>query len=122
MDVSLVEGNGSLDLDRHRPELHRDAERSELRHHLAMEFRDRARLQSEAGGPAVAADDDETMVDEIEIDLEIPRAVWHRRGGEAARGDIERHLPPMIDQRCLRQADLPDHLRPQMQSRTGIAP
>ena len=62
------------------------------------------------------------MVDEIEVDLEAARAVRHRRGREPARGHIERHLPPVIDQRRLRQADLADHLRPKLQRRAGVAP
>ena len=87
-----------------------------------MKGGDRARRQGKAGARAVAREDHEAVVDEIEIDLEATGAIGDRRGGEPARGDVERDVPPVIGHRRQRQADLADHLGPELQRGAGLAP
>ena len=53
---------------------------------------------------------------------ETARAVGDRRGGQPARGHVERDVPGMIEPRRQRQADLAGDLRPQMQRRGGVLP
>src|SRR5215471_3553794 len=63
------------------------------------------------------------MADEIEVDLKIePAIVRDRRGREAAAGQVQRHLPPMVYHRRLGEADLADNLCPEMQGSAGILP
>src|SRR4030088_2558353 len=62
------------------------------------------------------------MIDEVEIDLAAPHAVWYRRGRQASRGDVERDMPGMVQPGRARQTNLADNLGPQMQRRIGLAP
>src|SRR5664279_568004 len=62
------------------------------------------------------------MIDEVEIDLKAARSIRDRRGGEAARCDIQRDVPGMVQPRRPDQTDLADDLGPQMQRRIGLAP
>ena len=71
---------------------------------------------------AVAGRDAQAVVDEIEIDLERPRAVRHRRSRQSARRDVERHMPGMIQPGRFGQPDLADDLGPELQRRTGVTP
>ena len=52
----------------------------------------------------------------------VQAAIRHRRGGQAARGHVERHVPPMIDRRGEREPDLADDLRPHVQCGAGLLP
>ena len=122
MGSILLERDRVGDLDRHGPDLHDDSQGLQLGHEIAIEIGDRARLQGHVGGPAFARGDHETMVDEIEVDLKAEGTVGHRRGGQPAGGHIERHLPPVIDQRGLGQADLADDLSPKLQRRASVPP
>ena len=60
--------------------------------------------------------------DEIEIELKAAIAVGDERGGKAAWRRIKHDVPGLIEPRRLREADLADDLRPQMQRRIGILP
>src|SRR5665213_905881 len=62
------------------------------------------------------------MIDEIEVDLEHARAVRNWRGRQAARGDVKRDVPGVIEPGGARETDLADDLSPQMQRRIGVAP
>src|SRR3954447_21813781 len=62
------------------------------------------------------------MIDEIEINLERPRAVGHRRCRQSARSDIKRHMPGMIEPWRLDEPDLDDDLSPELQRRSGVTP
>ena len=62
------------------------------------------------------------MVDEVEVDLEDFAADMDRRRAQAARADVERHMPAVVQPRRQREADLADHLRPAMQGRARVAP
>src|SRR5205085_9982371 len=70
----------------------------------------------------IIALDEKLVRDEIEIKLECALAVRDRRCGQPARGHIERHVPPMIDERRLRKTNLADDLRPHVQGRISILP
>src|SRR5713226_10699428 len=69
---------------------------------------------------AVAGGGPQDMIDEVEIDLEGPRPIGDRRGGQSARGDVQRDVPGMIQPGRARQADLADDLGPQMQRYAGL--
>src|ERR1700692_1834445 len=58
------------------------------------------------------------MADEIELHIERRIPVWNCAGGQSPWTHIQRHLPPVIDQRHVRHADLADDLGPHMQ---GVA-
>jgi len=62
------------------------------------------------------------MVDEIEVELKGAIDVGDERGGKAAWRRIQHDVPGMIEPRRLREADLADDLRPEMQRRIGILP
>ena len=62
------------------------------------------------------------MADEVELDLEDFGADRNGRGAEPARGDIERHLPAMVEPGGERQADFADDLQPKLQGRGRVAP
>src|SRR5580704_7451690 len=62
------------------------------------------------------------MIQKIELYLEIPGAIRNRRSRKPARGDIERHMPGMVEPGRERQPDLADDLGPQLQRRGGVAP
>ena len=62
------------------------------------------------------------MVDEVELHVEDRSAVRDGARGQAARADVQRHLPPVVDQRHVRQADLTDDLRPHVQGLSGGRP
>ena len=118
----LLERYGIGDLDRRRPNPDVEPERLQPLHDLAVEIGNGAGTQRETFGRPVIGRNRQAVTDEIEIDLEGPSAVGDRRGGQPAARHIERDLPPVIDQRRLRQPDLADHLGPHMKRAAGVAP
>jgi hypothetical protein len=70
----------------------------------------------------VARLDHEKMMDEIQVDLERPRAVRDGRRREALRRDIERGRPRVVDPWRLREPDLADDLQPAVERRLRFAP
>src|SRR5687767_8251778 len=62
------------------------------------------------------------MLDEIEVDLKCAGLVRNRRGSEAASGDVQRHVPRVNLPWRLRQSDLADDLRPEMERLTRGLP
>src|ERR1700722_11628787 len=58
------------------------------------------------------------MADEVEFHVKYRILVWDRAGCQSAWAYVQRHLPPMVDQRHVFQADLADDLGPHMQ---GVA-
>ena len=62
------------------------------------------------------------MIEEIEIYLNGPGAIWHGRGREPARRHVQGHLPPVVDHGSQRKPDFSDDLCPQMQCGVGITP
>ena len=62
------------------------------------------------------------MIDKIKFDLEDAIVITHRRSCQAARRNIKRHVPPMIDEWRLLQVNLADDLRPHVQRGEGVLP
>jgi hypothetical protein len=117
-----LERDGIVEFNRHGPDSDFEAKRTQPPHDLAMELGDRAGPQRQPLAPAAAGLDQELMIGEVEVDLERIAVIRHQRGGEAPCRDIERDLPPVIYERRLGQADLADHLGPQLQGRTRVVP
>ena len=91
-------------------------------HDAPIKRRDRLRLERDARGPPVAGLDEERVVDEVEVNLKRAQPVRNRRGRQAARRDIERAVPAVIDRRALAEAYLAHDLRPHVQRRTRVGP
>jgi hypothetical protein len=68
------------------------------------------------------ARDHEATIDEIKIDGDMTRAVWHRRRRKPAAREIKRDLPPMVLERRKREPDLAHDLRPHMQRGATVLP
>src|SRR6266436_2266621 len=118
----LIERDRVGNLDRHLPDLHRNPQRSQSRHELAIKIGHRTRRQCQPKDGIVAGSNDELMMDEIKLNLEIPSRVRNCRGRQAQSVHIERHAPPMIDFRSQRQPHFADDLRPHVQRAVGVLP
>src|ERR1700688_481357 len=121
MRVVAAEIDCRLDLTGSWVDRDRNAELIERRHHRAVEIRDTLRLQGETPRAGIASDV-ERMPDEIELDLESARAVRDRRGGQPGGGNVQRHVPAVIQPGCSHEANFADDLRPKMQGVARIAP
>ena len=91
--------------------------------HLGVDGGDAARRERDVVRAAVA--DAEPQHVRAEVELEVERAAVlarHARGRQPARGDVERDVPPVIDERRQRQADLAGDLRPEVQRVARFAP
>ncbi len=99
-----------------------NVEAFEGRHHPLVKSRDRFRPKFQQLDGAVAAFDGQFVIDKVELDLEDAILVVHGRSGQAARRNIKRDIPPMIDERRCCHSDLPDDLRPHVQRRQGVLP
>ena len=115
--VVLLEGDRDVDLDRRRPDRHVDVERRQAIHDGSIEGRDRHRPQIERKGSAVTFRCAEAMIDKVEIELEQAVAVRHRTRGQATRGHVQRHVPPVVEGRGRGHADLADDLCPHVDGR-----
>src|SRR6185295_20116294 len=62
------------------------------------------------------------VIDEIKLHFKERRAVRHGGGAQAARRDIKRNIPPMIDQRSLCQPHLSDNLCPHVERCSRVFP
>src|SRR5262245_9450272 len=62
------------------------------------------------------------VVQKIEIELEGPFAVRDGRRGQTSRPKVKNNVPGMIEPGRLREADLADNLRPQLQRGAGVLP
>jgi len=120
--VILRKTNRVLHFDGHGPELHPDREGFERLEIKAVELRDRARAQGDLVHGTVVRPEDELVLDEIELHVERPRPVRHRAGREAARRDVQRHLPPVVLPPREGEAGLPDDLRPHVERRARVPP
>src|SRR5262249_27479721 len=89
---------------------------------IFVEFGHAHRLEYELTEMSLACSHPQHMVDEIEIDLKADASPRNWRGGQPARGHIERYMPRVIEPWCQCQPDLADHLRPQMQRIASILP
>src|SRR5665213_275944 len=99
-----------------------DSDVGEIGHHGRVEARDRLPGQSKLAREAVAGRDPQRMVDEVEVDLEVARAVRDRRGRQSSRGDIERYMPGVIEPGRAHESNLAGDLAPQVQRLIGFPP
>ena len=104
---------GHLDRLRRDPDV--NAEVAKAGHEPGIELGDRHGLECHGEHPAVAVGDAESMVDEVEIDLELATAARDRRRRQASCADVQRHVPPMVEWRRHRHAHLADDLNPHME-------
>ena len=70
--------------------LRRHANRAQCVEIATIEFRHRQRLERQGRLSAVAGAHDEQVAEQIEVDLERPILVGHRRRGQATRRDVKR--------------------------------
>jgi len=86
-----------------------DAQLGQGAEQLGVEVRARRALgEREARAGAVAGHHVEAVVEQVERDLHVAGAVagGHRPGRQPARGDVQRHVPPVVARRRERHADL----------------
>jgi hypothetical protein len=119
----LIERRRVGELVRFGVDAHIDVEHMELPHQPAIELGDAHRLEVDPRLLAVAAIDAQRLLDEIEVDAERSTvAVRHHRRRQAARCDVERNVPPVVEHRLLPQANLADDLRPTVQRLGRLLP
>src|SRR5438046_7453138 len=92
-----------------------NAEFGETSHDRCVETRDRLSGESELQGGAATGRNPQNMIDKVEIELKAARAVRYWRGAQAARGDVQRDLPGMVQPGSASQTNLADDLGPQQQ-------
>ena len=73
-------------------------------------------------GAAVADGDVETVIEEVEVDLEDPVAEGDGAGGQPAGGDREGDLPPLVEEGHQLQLDLAHDLGPHVQGVQRVLP
>ena len=117
----LAERHRKGHLVRHPAEARRAAKRCNQIPELRVKLRHRRGTEGKAGRSAVAAGPPQRVIDKIEGDLDA-RPVRDQRGGQAARRDVERGIPGMIEPRGAGEPVLPRDLQVKMQGRTGLAP
>src|SRR5262245_26645949 len=79
VDTILFEARRVLDLDRHRPDVHRNAESAQPVHELLVKVCDGHRRELEVFSSTVAAFDQQRMLPEIEGNIERACAIWNWR-------------------------------------------
>jgi len=84
----------------------------QTRHELGIELGNCARLQRDRLLCAIAAVNEQFVIDEVEPDLKGLAPVRNRGGGQTPRVHIQRHIPPMIDLRGKFEPDFAYDLRP----------
>ncbi len=62
------------------------------------------------------------MTLEVELEVELPRTLVNCGRGEAARSDVQRHVPGMVRPRGEREPDLAHDLSPHVKCFDGITP
>ncbi len=91
-------------------------------HGLGIELRYRFRRERDGAGVTIVGTNHQPVREKIEFDIEEPVAVGDRRGRQPAWAHIEGDLPPVIEQRGVREPDLADDLRPHMQGLACVRP
>ncbi len=62
------------------------------------------------------------MIDEVKRDFKGTPVKGNGRGGQPARGDIQRDMPPVVEKETQFHPDFAHDLRPQMQGLAGVPP
>src|SRR6516165_4301243 len=122
MDGIQLEGNGIGDLAWHGVQVHHDPELLERGHRLGIEFGHRHGPQHDLPRVTIARRHPQHMVDKVKINLKAACTVENRRGRQTTRGDVERDVPGVIPPRRQGEANLTDHLRPQVQRIARVLP
>jgi hypothetical protein len=76
--------------------VHLYADVEERCHDRRIKIRHRLGMKRHLPSSAIAGLDAQRAINEIEVDLEHSFAIRYGRGGQAARGHIERDVPRMI--------------------------
>ncbi len=118
----LIERNRVRDLVGFEVDLHFEIELLHFLLESPVKNRDGLRFERKTSGGAVVALDLERVRNKVEVDLKSPRAVRNRAGGEPRWRYVQCDVPGMIRPRRLRQANLADDLRPQVQRCVGLLP
>ena len=87
-----------------------------------IEVGNRLRLQRQLPYLVPAGARDEAVAEEVKVDLENFAAGRDRRRPKPACGNVQRHLPAMVEPGCQAQPDLAHDLSPQLQRCGGLAP
>ena len=122
VDAVLGKWNRVLRLDRHGPQLHGDAERAEQPQVVPIEVRDRLGPQWDLADRPVTRLHEESVVDEVELDLERARAVGHGSRRQSPRRDVKRNMPPVVLPGRQREPGLADDLHPHVERVVRIPP
>jgi hypothetical protein len=122
MFAIVGKGDGIGNLDGHRPYLYFDAGRVQSPHHFLVEVCDGARIKSYERRRLPGFSDGKIAGGEVELDFEGIAAIRDCGCGKPARGDVERHLPPMIYPRTQSQPYLAHNLHPHMERGAGGFP
>jgi hypothetical protein len=72
-----------------------DAQLGQGVHRLGVEVGNRLRRQGDTALVSVAGTDQQLVSQEVELKVERTFPVRDGRGGQAARADVQRHLPPV---------------------------
>ena len=89
--------------------------------HVAVEVGD-ASSQGASLHLAVAGAQHQDVIDEVELGVKRAQTERDGRGGQPARGDVERHVRPLWLERAECQTQLADHLRVHVQGVAGGPP
>lgn len=108
----FIEGDAVFDLTRRGPDADVDIKAPQTLHESRIELGNRHRFERQALAAAVVGFDVEPVIDKIEHDVERAPTIGNCPLRHATRGDVKCHVPPMIDERRLRQDDLAGNLRP----------
>ena len=118
----LIERDGIRDFDRHLPDVYLDAQRAQRGHNFFIEIGGRTGSERDRRGLGIRRTNLQLVIDEVEFHFEMAVAIRHHRRIEPARTEIERHVPPMVDQRRQFEADLSHDLRPHVECGVGVLP
>src|SRR5438876_10135809 len=122
MMLVLVEGSLVIEFVGRAMDAHLDSKRAQARHVLSIEIRDGAREQRNAMSLSFASSNRELVSEKDELDFETSSPEWNGRTGQAARRDVQGHVPPMILQRSKIQTGLSHDLGPHVERVACLLP
>src|SRR5918912_3878677 len=96
-------------------EVRRAAERTDEIEKAPVKLGDGHRAEGKVRPAPVGGGSGDPVVEEIEADFDAARAVGNERGREAARIDVERRVPGMVDPGRASEPILADDLRVEVQ-------
>src|SRR5215469_3206622 len=99
-----------------------DTDVAERTHHRSVKIGNTLRLEVNHALPAVAFQNEEIVLDEIEINLESIPAMRDGRSGQSARSKIKRYVPGMVRPWRESEPNLSDNLCPHVESGASVFP